>query len=222
MQIPGAQPSPAAGAASGASAPGLGCRSSHRDPARDGGVGVQIEGANRRPLLLKPGGGAGPAVAQALGGEHQGGQNPLDGGRTPGQDFPAPCHPAGQIPHAVMEKAPQLPLRRAWAGHGDDGVAGQRGKPPAGDPTGADPAGRRDVLPLPLPGRAGEVPEGAGQSACATSAPECARCPPRPRSADWAGRPGPGGCWPRAGRAAGAFSRPGAGLLGALVRLNSG
>ena len=29
--------------------------------------GVQIEGANLRPLLLKPGVGAGPAVAQALG-----------------------------------------------------------------------------------------------------------------------------------------------------------
>ena len=139
--------------------------------------GVQIEGANLRPLLLKPGVGAGPAVAQALGGEHQGGQNPLDGGRTPGQDFPAPCHQAGQIPHAVMGKAPQLPLRRAWAGHGDDGVAGQRGKPRRATRPGQILQGAETSCPLPLPGRAGEVPEGAGQSACATSAPECARCP---------------------------------------------
>lgn len=63
---------------------------------------VQIELDNLGHLLLKEGVGAGQEVAQTMGFEHQGGQNPLHGSGTHGQNLPSPGDQAGQIAHAVM------------------------------------------------------------------------------------------------------------------------
>ena len=131
----------------------------------------QVEVENFGHLLLKQGIRAGQEVAQAMGVEHQFRQNPLHGRRTHGQNLPPSGDQPRQIADAVMRKAPNLPLLHALARDGDDRVAGQRGKNPAGDPTGINPATRLSVrwdrlLPPPTAAAAHTA-----QSVCATFAP---------------------------------------------------
>ena len=117
---------------------GLLSEAEHATPAR----GMQIEGENLGPRLLKQGVGAGQEVTQAMGLEHQCRQNPLDRGRAHGQNLAAPSDQAGHIPDAVMRKAPNRPFLTALTGDGDDRVARQGGKKPVGAPPGATPAGQ--------------------------------------------------------------------------------
>src|SRR5215204_4413500 len=174
--------------------------------------GREVEVNNLGHPLLKLGVGPGQEVAQAMGFEHQVRQNPLHRGRTHREDVASASHQAGHIPHAGVRKASKLLLLSALAGHGNDGMPGQWGKNPAGDPTGANPAeppGARQAR-LPRPPREATVLK--GQSVYATSAPNSATCRLCPQSPDWTTPLEPAAGWSRAGPFVGAFCPRVAGL----------
>src|SRR5512138_1986704 len=181
---------------------------------------MQVEVKNLGHLLLEQRVGTGQEVAQAMGLEHQGGQNPLHRRRTHGQNLAAPGDQAGQIAHAVVRKAPKLALLNALAGDGDDRVSGQRGKNPGDDPTGANRgvplSAPRDRLRPRLPAAAAHTE----QSVCATSAPNSVTCPPRPQLPDWTIPHAPAKEYSRAAPFVAAFCPPAAALRGPAVRLD--
>jgi len=175
---------------------------------------MQIEIENLRHLLFKQRVGAGQEVAHPMGFEHQGRQNPLHGGRTHRQNLSPACHHPGQIADAVVRKAAKLPFLNALTGDGHDGVPGQRGKNPVGDPTGGErgerlrgPADRLPPPPLAAPAH-------TGQTACATSAPNCATCQLGRQSLGWTALLAPTARCSRGGPSVGAFSQ----LVAALPR----
>src|SRR5262245_9582085 len=186
------------------------------------GRGMQIEIENLGHLLLEQRVRAGQEVAQAMGLEHQRCQNSLNRSRTHGQNFSASGDQLRQIPHAVVRKAPKLTLLNALAGDGDDRVPRQRGKKPAGDPTGASPPARPSVLSdrlLPPPSAAAVH---TGQSVCAISAPNCARSRFGLQSPDWALPRAPAGEWSPAAPSVAVFCPPAARLPTPAVRQHSG
>src|SRR6476661_469638 len=179
---------------------------------------MQIEVENLSHLLLKQGIGTSQEVAHAMRFEHQLGQNALYCGRTHGQNLAASSDQPGQIAHAVVRKAPKLALLSPLAGDGDDGVAGQRGKNPAGDPTGANPAPRLSARPDRLRPRPQAAAAHTAQSACATFAPNSVTCRFGPQSPDWTRPRVPiGECSPAAPSVA-AFCPPAAKLPTLAVR----
>jgi hypothetical protein len=180
--------------------------------------GRQREVKELGPLLRKQGSGAGQEVAPALRVAPQRGQNPWARGGAHGPNLPAPGHPPRQSAHPVRRKAPNLPLRSPWAGDGDDGGARQRGKNPAGDPTGANLGAlpRAPLERLLLRPAAGVAQ--IGPNAGATSAPTSVTSRPGPHWPAWTIPQAPPGEGSRAGLFGAAVSPPAAGLPTLVVR----
>src|SRR6188474_1554936 len=126
---------------------------------------------------------------------------------SPAKSRPLECDPP-----------PKLPLLNALAGDGDDRVPRQRGKKPAGDPTGTNPAGQLSGRPdrLLLPPFAAEAH--TAQSAYAISAPNYGRSRLGRQSPDWTSPHAPRGECSRAAPSAAAFCPPAARLPTPAVR----